>query len=51
MGILGQVPSVEKDAGVLAVVELELLGDAHAVRKDTRVVGKVEGAGEKTALL
>ena len=38
-------------ASLLAVVVLQLLSDADSLREEAWVVGKVEGAGEKTALL
>ena len=51
MGVLCKVPRVVEDASLLAVVVLQLLSDADSLREEAWVVGKVEGAGEKTALL
>ena len=51
MGVFGQVPRVVEDAGVFCVVVLWLLRDADSLCEEARVVGKVEGAGKKPALL
>ena len=40
-----------KNAGMFCVVVLWLLGDADGLGKEARLVGKVERAGEETALL
>ena len=51
MDVLCHVPCIVEDSGVFAVVMLVLLGNAHALRKEAGVVGKVKSAREESALL
>ena len=45
MGVLVELPGVVDDAGKFAVVMGLVVGDANALGKKSRVVGKVECAG------
>ena len=45
MGVLVELPGVVDDAGKFVVVMGLVVGDANALGKKSRVVGKVECAG------
>ena len=51
MGVLWRIPCVVENPGLFTGVMLVLLGNAHALRKEAGVVGKVKSAREESALL
>ena len=51
MCVLGHVPGVVENARLFAGVTLELLGYAHALRKEAGVVGKVGGCWGEICLV
>ena len=50
MGVFGELPGVVNNASKFAMIVVLVVGDAYALGKKARVVGKVECAREEAAL-